>query len=212
MADAGRDWPCRRGVMQSCLRRFPWGASSCLKPALSQATPIFSQGPSCREVEDWAIARERPASRMVTAVKIAPNLVLILDTGVDYTSKRTGCQLLEPFGLARRSSQPRRPDTPASPDSASPASADHRWKRVQRPARNIFGALRDRPKTCLDFVFEEARFRGISQCHFTMAAVDPFRPGRIHHITPLRAWPAAPGCRDSSRASTPMDAASVPRS
>ena len=33
---------------------------------------------------------------MVTAVKIAPNLVLILDTGVDYTSKRTGCQLLEP--------------------------------------------------------------------------------------------------------------------
>src|ERR1022692_1129921 len=104
MADAGRDWPCRRGVIQSCLRRFPWGASSCLKPALSQATPIFSQGPSCREVEDWAIARERPASRMVTAVKITPNLVLILDTGVDYTSKRTGCQLLEPFGPARRSS------------------------------------------------------------------------------------------------------------
>jgi hypothetical protein len=86
MADAGRDWPCRRGVMQSCLRRFPWGASFCLKPALSLAKPIFSQGPSCREVEDWAMARERPASRMVTAVKIAPNLVLILDTGFYYTS------------------------------------------------------------------------------------------------------------------------------
>ena len=46
---------------------------------------------------------------------------------------------------------------------------------------------------------------GISECHPTMAAVDPFRPGRIHHITRRRALPAAPASRDSSRASTPMD-------
>src|SRR5262249_14990843 len=33
---------------------------------------------------------------------------------------------------------------------------------------------------------------------------------RTHDIAPLRAWPAAPGYRDSSTASTPTDCASTP--
>ena len=44
-----------------------------------------------------------------------------------------------------------------------------------------------------------------------MAAVDPFRPGRNHDITRLRLWPAAPGCRGSSTASTPTGFVSAPR-
>ncbi|HTG73690.1 MAG TPA: hypothetical protein VMB70_07970, partial [Terriglobia bacterium] len=51
--------------------------------------------------------------------------------------------------------------------------------RAYRPARNIFAGFRVWPKTCLDFAFAEARFLGISGCHPTMAAVDPFRPGRF---------------------------------
>src|SRR5579872_4953888 len=105
MADAGRDWPCKRGVTQSCLRRFPWGAPSSTKPALSQATPIFSHGPSCRDVEDWAMAREKPASRMVTAVKIAPNLVLMPDTWSLLHLDTHRLSTLDPF--ARRSFLPR---------------------------------------------------------------------------------------------------------
>jgi len=46
---------------------------------------------------------------------------------------------------------------------------------------------------------------GISGRHPAMAAVDPFRPGRTYDITRLTAWPAVPGYRDSSMASTPTD-------
>jgi hypothetical protein len=58
--------------------------------------------------------------------------------------------------------------------------------RAYSPARNIFAGLRVWPKTLADFVFSEARFLGISERHSTMAVVDPFRPGRIHHITRRR--------------------------
>src|SRR5580700_3073038 len=50
--------------------------------------------------------------------------------------------------------------------------------REYSPARNIFAGLRAWPKTLSDFAFGEARFMGISGCHLTLAAVDPFRPGR----------------------------------
>jgi hypothetical protein len=50
----------------------------------------------------------------------------------------------------------------------------------------------------------------ISECNSDAAAVDPFRPGWNHHITRQRPWRGAPGCRNSSRASTPTDAASIP--
>jgi len=58
---------------------------------------------------------------------------------------------------------------------------------------------------------ENARLAGISARHLTMAAVDPFRPEQIHHITRLWVWRAGRGFRGSSRASTPMGFASVPR-
>src|SRR5215831_1017538 len=50
--------------------------------------------------------------------------------------------------------------------------------RAYRPARNIFGRLCAWPKTCADFAFWEARFLSIWRFYPTMAAVDPFRPGR----------------------------------
>ncbi len=55
--------------------------------------------------------------------------------------------------------------------------------RAYRPARNIFPGLRTWPKTSSGFAFREARLAAISECHLTMAAVDLFRPDRIHHIT-----------------------------
>src|SRR5882724_2031920 len=61
-------------------------------------------------------------------------------------------------------------------------SAGHSWKHG-RQARNIFVGLRARPKTLSDFAFGKARLAAISECHLSMAAVDPFRPGRTHHIT-----------------------------
>jgi hypothetical protein len=48
--------------------------------------------------------------------------------------------------------------------------------RAYNAARNIFAGLRDWPKTLANFAFWEARFMGISGCHPTVAAEDPFRP------------------------------------
>jgi hypothetical protein len=68
-------------------------------------------------------------------------------------------------------------------------------------ARNIFDCFRGWPKIPCDFAFSEARLAVISERHPTMAAVDPFRPARIHHITRRPAWRVAPASRGSSRAS-----------
>ena len=55
--------------------------------------------------------------------------------------------------------------------------------RAYRPPRNIFRLLRTWPKTLSDFAFGEARFLGTAGLYPSPAAVDPFRPGRDHHIT-----------------------------
>jgi hypothetical protein len=52
--------------------------------------------------------------------------------------------------------------------------------RAYRPTRNIFAGLRAWPKTSPDFMFERARFLGISARRLALAAVDPFRPGKAH--------------------------------
>jgi hypothetical protein len=77
--------------------------------------------------------------------------------------------------------------------------------RAYRPARNIFAGLRGWPKTSLDSPLRETRFTGTGRCPTTPAGVDPFRPGRIHHIMRRRAWRAVPASRGNSRASTPLD-------
>jgi hypothetical protein len=58
---------------------------------------------------------------------------------------------------------------------------------------------------------ESPSFRPFSACHPSTAAVDPFRPGGIYHITRLPVWRAAPASRGSSMASIPKASVSVPR-
>ena len=79
-------------------------------------------------------------------------------------------------------------------------------------ARIIFLDFRAWPKTLRDFGLSDARFTAILEWCSRMAAVDPFRPARIHSITRLWVWRAGPTLRGSSRASTRMDVASTPRS
>ena len=60
------------------------------------------------------------------------------------------------------------------------------------PPANVYSGSADLcawPKTLSDLAWGEPRFLGISGCRFTMAALDPFRPGRIHSITRRRVWP-----------------------
>jgi hypothetical protein len=57
--------------------------------------------------------------------------------------------------------------------------------RQNRAPRNIFDGFRRWPKTLPDFAFGKACLAAISECHPTMAAVDPFRPGE--NVT--RKWP-----------------------
>src|ERR1041385_2994356 len=80
--------------------------------------------------------------------------------------------------------------------------------RAYKPTRNIFAGFRAWPKTLPDFAFGKARLAAISECHPTLAAEDPFRPGRDDDTTPREA--RAPASRDSSKASTPPDAPTVP--
>lgn len=91
---------------------------------------------------------------------------------------------------------------PASPDYSEPGSAGVVETRAYRPMRNIFAGLRVWPKT--DFTFGEARLAAISECPPTLAAVDPFRPGRYIILQ------AAPASGGSSRASTPRGWPPVP--
>ena len=126
-----------------------------------------------------------------------------------FSLGRTGADLTD---VARQWSSPAGRHTPAWRDSAWTASADRWWKRGRTGRRGTFSpASVAWPKTLSDFAFGKARLAAISECHPSMAAVDPFRPGRTHHITRRRAWPAAPVSRGSSRASTPTGFASTPR-
>jgi len=68
------------------------------------------------------------------------------------------------------------------------------------------------PKTLADLLFGKPRLAAISERHPILAAVDPFRPGRIHHITRRPVLPAVLMSRDSSTASTPTGFGSTPRS
>jgi hypothetical protein len=65
--------------------------------------------------------------------------------------------------------------------------------RAYSAARNVFDRFRAWPKTYPDFGLWEARFLGISECYPTLAADDPFRPGRFIIITQPRDWPVGPG-------------------
>jgi hypothetical protein len=51
--------------------------------------------------------------------------------------------------------------------------------RAYRPARNIFGCLRDWQKTLVDFAFWEARLGATRKDLHCPAEHDPFRPGRF---------------------------------
>jgi hypothetical protein len=72
--------------------------------------------------------------------------------------------------------------------------------RAYRPARNIFGRLRDWPKTLADFSWREPRFTGISECPNRLAAEDPFQPvwiiitltGVYIRVGPLNSVPVVP--------------------
>ena len=78
------------------------------------------------------------------------------------------------------------------------------WRRGMGVARS----LADKP---VRIRRGDARFPAISVCPVRLAAVDPFRPCRIHPTTRRRAWRVAPAPLDNSRASIPTGFASTPR-
>jgi len=123
-----------------------------------------------------------------------------ISAGVDRASAPRGCfgsrssPLVDPAiadatadnGAQRQLARTAARDTPAS------GCAGTRYASiVVRVANNVCG-LR----------FSGGPFMGISEFHPTMAAIDPFRPGRVHHITRRPEWRSAPASRGNSRAST----------
>jgi hypothetical protein len=112
----------------------------------------------------------------------------------------------------RQSSSPAGRHTPAWPDAALPAFAGHWWKHGRKGPHEAFSPAfvpgQKRYRILPSEMPVWRAFRSITQ---TMAAVDPFRPGRPHHITRPRPSRVVPASRGSSMASTSRGSASVPR-
>src|SRR5450631_1220211 len=78
LAEAGRAWSRISGATQSCHGPIPPAPPPGTKPALSQATAIFSQGPSGRGAAVCARAAEQPTLRITTEARAAPKVLLNL--------------------------------------------------------------------------------------------------------------------------------------
>src|ERR1035438_10068826 len=78
LAEAGRAWSRIRGATQSCHGRVPPAPPPGTKPALSQATAIFSQGPSGRGTAVCARTAEQPTLRITTEARADPKVLLNL--------------------------------------------------------------------------------------------------------------------------------------